>query len=154
MKYKGIDLFDTSGTPRTIVPPRDMIVWDDSPSMKGEEPRICKVLAIVDSKLLNGKVICETECLFVRYGHCAEIPEELKPRRATYREVSKWLAQGNGECTHWIECGERGPFCKANLYYDAAKSNETCSDELRVRAWNDTDWHEPTVDYMGIKADR
>ncbi len=139
MNYKGIYLLDTSGTPRTIIPPRNMLVWDDDMP----EPYIRKVLAIVDSNSPDGRnVICETaEYFLVRYGHCAEIPQ---PRRATYRELSKWLAQGNGEMTT-NDCYQ------STLYYDSKDADKPCNDKIRVRQWTDDEWHEPTVDYMRIE---
>lgn len=148
MNYKGKELKDISGTPQIIDPPRDMLVWDDDPKnmlcRPVSEPLIVRVVAIVNSNKLNGKVIAETESSFVRYGHCAEIP---KPRRATNRELAKWLAQGNGEmqdesslnCVFTVL--NYGPFC----------DDYSASDIYKVRKWNDTDWHEPDVQYMGIE---
>ena len=28
---------------------------------------------------------------------------------------------------------------------------EQIMDEIKVRKWSDTEWHEPTVDYMGLE---
>ena len=74
--------------------------------------------------------------------------EESKPRRATNRELAKWLAQGNGEMRY-----ERKQYVYyASTCFDYDTDNE---DEPRfgihVRKWDDTDWHEPTAYYMGIE---
>ena len=143
MNYEGIDLLDTSGTPRTIVPPRDMIVWDDGLS-KLDEPVIRKVLAIVDSKLPNGKVICEMESTFVRYGHCAEIPHT---RRATKREFAMWIAKGKGE---WKDKSGNYVYVQWDSYRET-EADEPCNEKIMVRKWSDEEWHEPTIDYMGIE---
>lgn len=39
---------------------------------------------------------------------------------------------------------------QTHAYPKAAENNEV-SESIVVRKWNDAGWHEPTVDYMGIK---
>ena len=143
MDYKGIELKDISGTPQIFNPPRKMLVWRDGDI----KPCIDCIYAIGPSSMdLQVRAISEdgkmgTHC----YKHCAEIP---KPRRATYREVSRWLAQGNGEIT-------KGPSnrlpCESTIYYDSRASNEPCHSNILIRKWDDDDWHEPTIDYIGIE---
>lgn len=70
------------------------------------------------------------------------------PRRATNRELSRWLALGNGEFTEGRECTSGGPYTKTSYYYDAAVSDNPVPDETRIRKWEDADWHEPTISYM------
>lgn len=75
-------------------------------------------------------------------GNNAVLPDPPNPRRATNRELSRWLAQGNGECL-----GSQDDADTAWNY------PQECSDmELRegakVRKWEDTEWHEPTVEYL------
>lgn len=61
----------------------------------------------------------------------------------TNRQLSKWLAQGNGECktaTFTATC---------NVYEEEEANNEV--ENILVRKWEDEDWHNPTLDYMEIK---
>lgn len=62
-----------------------MFVWDYDPGnlLKAD------VLAIVNGRESGYPVITKTGT----YRHCAEIPEEPKPRRVTNRELSKWFAK-------------------------------------------------------------
>lgn len=150
MLYKGKELKDLSKTPQSIVPPRDMLVWDEIQEMRGvlpEPPLVVKVLAIVDSKELNGQVIAENNSVFLRYGHCADIPVVY----ATFRQIARWLAEGKGEVT---DCSNgNGAYAKSSLYYFSkydGKSSEGSA--IRVRKWDDTEWREPTLEYMGLEG--
>lgn len=145
MKYKGIELKDIADTPQLVNPPREMLVWTDN-----EPPRVDKIYVIGPSSLdLPVRAISEdgrlgTHC----YAHCAEIPKA----RATYRQVSAWLARGNGEITMGDTSGSKPVFCKTSLFYDTAKSNDPCGDEVRVRKLGEDDWHEPTLEYFGMEG--
>lgn len=86
---------------------------------------------------------------------------ELKPRRATNRELSKWLGQGHGEYIYQVDLANYtytyDDMSKVNIAsntytYDgiSGEKNEVPS-YVKVRKWEDADWHEPTVDYMGIE---
>ena len=101
------------------------------------------VLAIVNGRENGYPVITKTGA----YRHCAEIPEEPKPRRATNRELSKWLAKGHGEYSNTVCCTTS--YITYEYLLDSAESE--VSDNILVRKWDDADWHEPTVDYMGIE---
>lgn len=143
MKYKGIELVEIT-KPQVFDPPKKMLVWGEN----NREARIDYIYAIGPSSMdLPVRAISDdgsigTNC----YKYCAEIP---KTRRATHREVSKWLAQGNGEVTEGDT--DNFPFCKSSLYYDSEKSDKPCRYTIRIRKWDDNEWHEPTIDYMGIK---
>ena len=90
MEYKGIKLTEVTGS-QIVDPPKEMFVWDYDPGCLLR----ADVLAIVNGRENDKPVITKTGT----YRHCAEIPEEPKPRRATNRELSKWLAKGHGEYT-------------------------------------------------------
>ena len=115
-----------------------MLVWDNSD--KCNEPSIQTVYAVIMKETGTKEAI--GKCC--RWSHCAEIPEESKPRRATNKELAKWLVQGNGGKTEggWVYHGHAYPSEKANI---------EVHDTVKVRKWDDTEWHEPTVDYMGIE---
>ncbi len=136
MKYKGIELTEfTSDKPVVFDPPRKMLCWD-----YGCKP--CEDM--VDGYFPNrsGHVLGSFEI----WTHCAEIPEEPKPRLATNRELAKWLAQGNGE---WRNSSPLLPACSTDLIYT---EDADPASNLLVRKWDDTEWHEPTVDYMGLEG--
>lgn len=77
---------------------------------------------------------------------CAEIHDPPKPRRATNRELARWLAQGNGEWIN-VKCDTS---TSSDYLYEYEKYDEPLIKDIRVRKWSDTEWHEPTVDYLGI----
>ena len=75
-------------------------------------------------------------------------PEETKPaddRRATYRELAMWLAKGNGE---YKIIGYLGAGTKHE--YMEEHGNKPLTHDYRVRKWTETEWHEPTIAYMGL----
>ena len=136
MNHKGIKLKEIT-TPQVFDPPKNMLVWDNTNS----EPILCTVYAVI--RLENGTTEVIGSCC-QRWLHCAVIPEEPKPRRATNRELAKWLAQGNGQ----VSVRDISTL----YHYDATLGdNGVVSQYFKVRKWDDTDWHEPTIDNMDIE---
>ena len=143
MQYKGMDLIKII-KPQIFDPPKRMLAWNendrelclDTIYAIGPSSMDAPVRAISD----NGRF--DARC----YKYCAEIP---KTRRATHRELSKWLAQGNGEVTEGAT--NSFPFCETSLDYDSGESDKPCGNTISIRKWDDDEWHEPTVDYMGIE---
>jgi hypothetical protein len=76
------------------------------------------------------------------FGHCAILPDPPKPRRATNRELARWLAQGNGECLGSQDDADTA------WNYPMESSNAPLREGAKVRKWEDDEWHEPTVDYL------
>lgn len=72
------------------------------------------------------------------------MPEE-KP--ITNRELSKWLAQGNGEYYEYDCDGWESHRC---IEYQYEQDNIPVAN-IMVRKWEDTEWHTPTRDYMGLE---
>lgn len=138
MEYNGIKLTEVTES-QIVDPPKKMLVWDCDPGIVLE----ADVLAIVTGRECGYPVITTTGV----FRHCAEIPEEPKPRRVTNRELSKWLAKGHGEYTNTVCCSTS--YITYEYFLDSAESE--VSENILVRKWNDVDWHEPTVDYMGIE---
>lgn len=143
INYKGKELEEIT-EPQIFDPPQEMLVWDfESCSSNGISKK--KVLAIFPNKneyrQNEIKPVLATDG--TKWNFCANVPA---PRRATNRELSKWLAQGNGEAmdingnvnTAWV--------------YPHHWSKESIRDCIKVRKWDDTGWHEPDVDYMGIEV--
>ena len=74
-------------------------------------------------------------------------PEESKP--VTNRELARWLSQGNGEYKTY----EDSDLSTYNHYYYYYKDCEADAPVKipYVRKWEDTHWHEPTREYMGLE---
>lgn len=153
MKYKGIDLVEITES-QIFDPPKEMLVWDNNSQTEPKKVNICAIVKLKDcyAAIETGKPSCYL------WHHCAEIPEEHKPRRVTNRELSKWLAKGHGECMNPdSDSYSYADLSKANLssstytYGGISEANKKVPFYVKVRKWDDVDWHEPTVDYMGIE---
>lgn len=130
MKYNGIKLKEVTEQ-QIFNPPKKMLVWD-----REEEgiPTECYVCAIIVRGADSCPVICENST----WRHCAEIPEEV-----TRRELARWLAQGNGEV-------KDGNVVYSDWDYFVENENEAVNNGLVVRTWDDTEWHNPTREYLGL----
>lgn len=136
MKYKGIELKEfTSGKPVIFDQPKKMLVWDYVDGTPIEKD----VIAFIPNRY--HKVIEQTSV----YTHCAEIPEVLC-RRATNRELAKWLSLGNGQ--YRVSGGIR---IWTEHPYDIGQDDDACSTFIKVRKWGDNEWHEPTLEYLGLE---
>jgi hypothetical protein len=80
------------------------------------------------------------------FGHCAILPDPPKPRRATWLEVARWCATGNG----FVYDSDRDKI-DTGIMFKPSNESEPIVDVIKVRKWEDTEWHEPTVDYMGLE---
>ena len=132
MKYKGIELKEVT-EPQLFNPPKRMLVWDNYEKVELD------VYAIVSRR--DFPVICENST----WKHCAEIPEEPK-KLVTYRELARWIAEGKGE----MKLGEYST-CQALLFYAIDNENKAVRDGCRVRKWDETEWHKPTREYLGLE---
>lgn len=130
MKYKGIELKEVT-EPQIFNPPKKMLVWDKD----NEYPATAEVCAITNRKFL--RVITEN----ADRRHCAEIPEQKK---VTNRELARWLAKGNGEVM-WANN------VLSNWNYSNDEENKVLDESLSVRKWDDTEWHKPTRECLGLE---
>lgn len=134
INYNGMELEEVT-TPQIFDPPLEMVVCDESTT-----PKKSKVIAILaPSCELRYRVVTNDNSFYER---CAFLPDPPKPRRATNRELSRWLAQGNGE-----SLGSQDDADTA-WNYPMECSNMTLRKGVKVRKWSDNEWHEPTVDYI------
>lgn len=85
--------------------------------------------------------------LNVKDGHDWDNPsyEYCLPRMkalVTEQQLAMWCAKGNGQ---WRYEGEG----LAHSYHtvEVGIANDTVCDRVKVRRWNDTEWHDATVDY-------
>lgn len=144
MEYNGIELKEfASDKPIAFDPPRKMVVWNDS---SGD------LITSVIYAYLPG-LSCPVVTRGVRFQHCAEIQEEPTSRRATNRELSRWLARGNGEVSHRDETSlDEKLYAHVDYFYEPDVGEEPTPEEYHVRKWEDSEWHEPTTDYMGLEG--
>ena len=92
------------------------------------------------------------------WKHFAFIPKKPEPRRATNRELEKWLAQGNGEVLTLMQTANRNSreMVETAWRYFSGECNEEVDYGFEgqrckgVRKWDDEEWHTPDVEYMGI----
>ena len=148
--YNGMEKLEEITETKVFDEPHDMFVWNNSDNV----PTRRSVCAIIPYRHA-GSVITTTGA----YEHCAEIPEKPAPRMATYRELAKWLAQGNGEALVLMKMTNRlsREVVTTASHYFSGKDNEAVSYGYNgqhckgVRKWGDTEWHEPTVDYIGLE---
>lgn len=117
--------------------PQEMLVWNTSDDGPIEE-MVCAIIPYRN----EGRVITRGGA----FDYCAEIPKKPAPRRATNRELAKWLAQGNGEVKYASQYA-----VKIHIEYGTKSDNDPCHESFRIRRWNDTEWHEPDVEYMGLE---
>ena len=148
--YNGMEKLEEITETKVFDEPHDMFVWNNSDNV----PTRRSVCAIIPYRHA-GSVITTTGA----YEHCAEIPEKPAPRMATYRELAKWLAQGNGDALVLMKMtnGLSREVVTTASHYFSGKDNEAVSYGCNgqhckgVRKWDDTEWREPTVDYMGLE---
>ena len=132
MKYKGIELTEVT-EPQLFNPPKKMLVWG-----RYEGITELDVYAIVSRK--DFPVICENST----WQHCAEIPEEQKSKPVTYREIARWLANGNGEV-------KSANTIYSNWNYYPESENKSIPNYFSVRKWDDTEWRKLTREYLGLE---
>lgn len=66
------------------------------------------------------------------------VSEPKEPRRMTNRELAKWLAQGNGQ---WLSSSYA-----IGMSYSYAIDNNEIPDGIKIRGWDEAEWHEPLVE--------
>lgn len=135
MKYKGIELTEVT-EPQIFEKPERMVVWDRDDDF----PTECDVYAIVD----RGTDSCPVICRYETFLHCAKIPDVSESEQVTYRDLARWLANGNGEVK------SANTVC-ANWNYYAESENKSIPNYFSVRKWDDTEWHKPTREYLGLE---
>ena len=128
--------------PQVFDPPRKMFVWDDCSS----QPVVKDVVAILPPCNVQRRVMTYSG---VGWSYCAEFEElsDYKPRRATNLEFSRWLSQGYGQ----VHTDSNGGMTDTAIFYDDKCDDTPVRDGLQARKWGDDEWHEPTIDYLGIK---
>ena len=135
MKYKGIELTEVT-EPQIFEKPEKMLAWDGD----NDIPTECYVYAIVN----RGDDSCPVICKYTSFIHCAKIPDVPELELVTYRELARWLAEGNGEVM-WANN------VLSNWNYSTDEENKYLGKSLSVRKWDDTEWHQPTRECLGLE---
>lgn len=137
IKYNGTELQSITEC-KVFEEPRKMLVWNT-----GFNSPIERMVCAIIPYRHEGNVIATCAA----YEYCAEIPEKPAPLRVTHYELAKWLATGNGQLK---------AECYVYSFYPYRRRENEIDTEVpyyyKVRKWDDTEWHEPTIDYMGIKT--
>ena len=112
-------------------------------------------LAYEQGKTIQGKHILTGEWVdmkcknidwdFIEYYKYELRIKEEKSKPVTNRELARWLAQGNGECKQ----SDSDMWLSTYHYYWSGEDNTPA--EALVRKWEDSEWHEPTREYMGLE---
>ena len=135
---KGVELVEVKEL-KVFDEPHEMYVWDDA---WNNEKLVKKCVCAILPYRHAGSVITTNGA----YEHCAEIPEDKTPRRATWLELSKWISKGDGlvldELINRIDTG---------IMFKVDNQNAPVDDKIKVRKWDDKEWHTPDVEYLGIK---
>lgn len=85
---------------------------------------------------------------FFYYDPALYISISATSRVATHRELSRWLAQGNGECIYY-KSPNAPRLTFTELRYDPTDGNKSVQD-IMVRKWGDDEWVVPSVTYLGL----
>lgn len=64
-------------------------------------------------------------------------------KNVTNRELSKWLAKGNGQISI-----NGGRDVSMTYTYEMGHDNDEVPHFMRVRNWDDTEWYIPTEEYL------
>jgi hypothetical protein len=144
INYNGMELEEIT-KPQIFDPPRRCVVFD---SYDEKMSVVRNVVAVLPASFNTcGGILSVITEEKQYWKHCALLPDPPKPRRATNRELSRWLAQGNGECLGSQDDADTA------WNYPMESSNVPLREGAKVRKWSDTEWHEPDVFYMEIEKE-
>ena len=151
INYNGMELEEfTSDKPVAFPEGTKAICWDSDKYEEGfrSELDIVAFIPYLTDPVLTRD--CLNDYQDSPYRHCAILPDPPKSRRATNRELARWLAQGDGEWKLEGPVSDEDQ-CSSDYVYFEKYENYKLDCDVLVRKWSDTEWHEPTVDYMGLE---
>ena len=135
INYNGMELEEfVSYEPKIFNPPARMAVWDDSYNVAKED------VYVYDPRRKDSYCVITATASWL---HCALLPDPPKPRRATWLEVARWCATGNG-----LVYDTYRDKIDTGIMFKPSNAHEPIMNEIKVRKWSDTEWNEPTVDYL------
>ena len=128
----------TSDVPVVFDQPLKMYVTDNSDFTAGS---IEDIIAY-----FPGRASLKAIGIHNSWRYCFSFPDEPEPRRATWLELAKWCLAGNGlvldKTLERIDTG---------VIFKVEHQNKQVDKHIYIRKWDDTEWHEPTMDYMEAK---
>lgn len=68
-------------------------------------------------------------------------PEELEPKRMTFRQLAEWLAKGNGH----YQCF-KSDRCYHAIGFSHSEDTKEVTKDYEIRRWDSDEWIEPTLD--------
>lgn len=144
INYNGMELEILE--PQIFDCPKTCVVWDiDNPSPNGfSVKQVLAVLPMSFRKDTGIKPVITNDR--TQWNFCALLPDPPKPRRATNRELARWLIEGKAQIRY-----NDSNMVYVGWNYKEFEDDLPCSNNVLVRKWSDTEWHEPTVDYMGLE---
>ena len=118
--------------------PRMMWVWNS----KVEDKVKAKVIHILSNGVCVYPILTVTDIDddYETYKHCAEI-EELKTRRMTNKELSRWLREKPTREYRYLNID----YICSTFDYREYKQDEEVSEDMRIRE-DDSEWREPLVE--------
>ena len=118
--------------------PRMMWVWNS----KVEDKVKAKVIHILSNGVCVYPILTVTDIDddYETYKHCAEI-EELKTRRMTNKELSRWLREKPTREYRYLN----SDYICSTFDYREYKQDEEVSEDMRIRE-DDSEWREPLVE--------
>lgn len=135
MTYNGLELVEADGKNYQLGPtPKRMFVWDDCDGVLMERDVLGFFNGFWIAAFPDGKGVHN-------WHHAAEIPTKLETP-LTYRELGRWLAEGNGEYTHEGWDNVYTSFC-----YNKSSADKHLNDDYLIRKKNDEEWHKATREY-------
>lgn len=140
INYNGMELEEVT-TPQIFDPPKKCVVFDSYDEIKRVIKNVVAVLPASFNECGGILSVITEEKQY--WKHCALLPDPPKPRRATWLEVARWCATGNG----LVYDTDRDKI-DTGIMFKPSNEHEPIMDEIKVRKWSDTEWHEPTVDYL------
>lgn len=120
--------------------PRTMWVWDSSENNKKQR----KVIYFLDPQLTFPVIaLSDDEISTEKFKHCAEV-EEVKTRRMTYKELSRWLREKPTREYTYSYKEYIGNWCGYTIDNQDNQDNEVTKD-IFIRE-DDGEWKEPLVE--------
>jgi hypothetical protein len=140
INYNGMELEEIT-KPQIFDPPKKCVVFDSYDEKKSVIKNVVAVLPASFNECGGILSVITEEKQY--WKHCALLPDPPKPRRATWLEVARWCATGNG-----LVYDTYRDKIDTGIMFKSFEGSESIMDEIKVRRWDDTEWHEPTVDYL------
>lgn len=128
----------TSDVPVVFDKPINMYVTDDSDDFTG---------GIIDEIIVyDPRRVLKAIGTHNAWRHCFSFLDKPEPRRATWLELAKWCLEGKG-----LVLDKLAQKIDTGVMFKVVHQDKPVDNLIKIRKWGDTEWHEPTIDYMETK---